>query len=76
MALTFPLISGRGSWRNSKLARDIDPYVGWTRSPQDGPFPEYSSAAIQKLKDNVVEDMVERRKSKANRNSTAHALVK
>ena len=59
---------------NSKLARDNDSYVGWTRSPQDGPFPEYSSAAIQKLEDDVVEEMVARRKSKANRNSTAKAL--
>lgn len=41
--------------------------------PQDGPFPEYSSAAIQKLEDDVVEEMVARRKSKANRNSTAKA---
>jgi hypothetical protein len=61
---------------NSKLARDIDSYVGWTRRPRDGPFPEYSSAAIQKLEDDVVEDMVVRMKSKANRNSTAHALVR
>ncbi|PVH70374.1 hypothetical protein DL98DRAFT_564197 [Cadophora sp. DSE1049] len=59
---------------NSKLARDYDPYVGWTRSPQDGPFPEFSSAAIQKLEDDVVEEIVARRKSKANRNSTAKAL--
>ncbi|KAL5330823.1 hypothetical protein ACEPPN_000347 [Leptodophora sp. 'Broadleaf-Isolate-01'] len=59
---------------NSKLARDNDPYVGWTRSPQDGPFPEYSSAAIQKLEDDVIEEMVARRNLKANRNSTAKAL--
>jgi hypothetical protein len=38
------------------------------------PFPEYSSAAIQKLEDDVVEEIVARRKSKANRNSTAKAL--
>lgn len=51
---------------NSKLVRDNDPYVGWTRSLQDGPFPEYSSAAIQKLEDDVVKEMVARRKSKGN----------
>jgi len=51
---------------NLKLARDNDPYVGWTRSPKDGPFPEYSSVDIQKLEDDVVEEMVARRKSKAN----------
>lgn len=45
---------------NSKLARDNDPYVGWTRSPQDGPFPEYCSAALQKLEDDVVAEMVAR----------------
>lgn len=49
---------------NLKLARDNDPYVGWIRSPQDGPFPKYSSAALQKLGDDVVEEMVARRKSK------------
>ncbi len=51
---------------NSKLVRDNDPYVGWTRSLQDGPFPEYSSAAIQTLEDDVVKEMVARRKSKGN----------
>ncbi|EPE31762.1 hypothetical protein GLAREA_11844 [Glarea lozoyensis ATCC 20868] len=56
---------------NSKLSRDNDPYVGWTRSPQDGPFPEYSSAAIQKLEDDVVEQIVARRKSKATLNTMA-----
>ena len=50
---------------NSKLTRDNDPYVGWTRNLQDGPFPEYSIAAIQKLEEDVVEEMVARRKSKA-----------
>jgi hypothetical protein len=39
---------------NSKLARDNDPYIGWARSLQDGPFPKYSSAAIHKLEDDVV----------------------
>lgn len=51
---------------NSRLARNNDPYVGWTRSLQDGPFPEYSSAAMQKLEDDVVQEMVARRKSKGN----------
>lgn len=51
---------------NLKLTRDNDPYVGWTRSPQDGPLPEYSSAAVQKLEDDVVEEMLARRRSKAN----------
>ena len=60
---------------NSKLARDNDPYVGWTRRAQDGPFPEYSSAAIQKLEDDVVEDMVARRKSEANRRVAQALLV-
>ena len=46
---------------SSKLARDNDPYVGWTRVPQDGPFSEYSSAAIQQLEDDVVEEMIARR---------------
>jgi hypothetical protein len=32
---------------------------------RDLPFPEYSSAAIQKLEDDVVEEMVARRKSTA-----------
>lgn len=41
---------------------------------RDLPFPEYSSVAIQKLEDDVVEEMVARRKSMANRNSTAKAL--
>ncbi|KAH8161949.1 hypothetical protein CIB48_g6284 [Xylaria polymorpha] len=50
---------------SSKLARDNDPYVGWTRSPQDGPFPEYSSAAIQKLEDDVL-----RKWSQGNRRQT------
>lgn len=51
---------------NSKLARDDDAYIGWTRSPQDGPFPKYSGAAIQKLEDDVVEEMIATRKSKTN----------
>jgi Phosphotransferase enzyme family len=54
----------------ARLARDSDPYVGWTRrSTQDGgPVPEYSGAAMQKLEDDVVEEMIARRKAKANRN--------
>lgn len=40
---------------NSKLTRDNDPYVGWTGSTQDGPLSEYSSAAFQKLEDDLVE---------------------
>jgi hypothetical protein len=36
--------------------------MGKEQSPQDGTFPEYSSAAIQKLEDDVVEEMVARRK--------------
>lgn len=47
----------------SKLARDNDPYVGWTRRPQDGPFLEHSSDTMLKLEDDVVEEMVARRKS-------------
>jgi hypothetical protein len=50
---------------NSKLVRDNDPYVGWTTKPQGGPFPEYSSVAIQKLEDDVVEEMVARKESKS-----------
>jgi hypothetical protein len=48
--------------------------MGKEQSPQDGTFPEYSIAAIQKL-DDVVEEMVARRKSKAKRNSTAKLCV-
>lgn len=48
----------------SKLTRDNDPYAGWTRSPHDGPFPEYSNADVQKLEDDVVEEMVTRKKSR------------
>lgn len=51
--------------QNSKLARDNDPYVGWTRNPLDGPFPDYSSAAFQELEDDVVSEMMTRRQSKA-----------
>ncbi|KFZ19076.1 hypothetical protein V502_03861 [Pseudogymnoascus sp. VKM F-4520 (FW-2644)] len=50
---------------NSKLTRDNDPYVGWTRSSHDGPLPEYSSASFQKLVDDLVEAMIARRKAKA-----------
>ncbi|KAH8596748.1 hypothetical protein B0O99DRAFT_619837 [Bisporella sp. PMI_857] len=50
---------------NSKFARDNDPYVGWTRSLEDKPFPEYSSAAIRKLEDNIAEEMAAIRKSNA-----------
>lgn len=50
---------------NSKLTRDNDPYVGWTRSSQDGPLSEFSSAAFQKLEDDLVEAIIARRKSKA-----------
>ncbi|MCJ1234016.1 hypothetical protein MMC14_001974 [Varicellaria rhodocarpa] len=50
---------------HSRVARDDDPYVGWTRKSEDGPFPEYSSSAFQGLEDDVVEEMVARRKSKA-----------
>ncbi|OBT65262.1 hypothetical protein VE03_04633 [Pseudogymnoascus sp. 23342-1-I1] len=49
---------------NSKLTRDNDPYAGWTRSSQDGPLSEYSSAAFEKLVDDLVEEMVARRESK------------
>ena len=59
---------------NLKLVRDSDPYVGWTRSPKDGPFPEYSRAVIQTLEDDVIKEIVARKKSKANRNLTAKAL--
>ncbi|OBT86340.1 hypothetical protein VE02_03826 [Pseudogymnoascus sp. 03VT05] len=58
---------------NSKLTRDNDPYVGWTRSSQDGPPPDYSSAAFQKLVDDLVEEMLARRKLKAELNSTAQS---
>jgi hypothetical protein len=49
---------------STKLTRDDDPYVGWTRSAQDGPFIEYSSAAFQKLEDDVVEEMLARRSAR------------
>ncbi|KAK0110877.1 hypothetical protein ONS96_002464 [Cadophora gregata f. sp. sojae] len=47
-----------------RLVRDSDPYVGWARRPRDGPFAEYSSADIQKLEDDVVEEMIARRRLK------------
>ncbi|TVY48709.1 hypothetical protein LOCC1_G001402 [Lachnellula occidentalis] len=51
---------------NSMLERDNDPCLGgWTRSPQGGPLLEYSTAAFQKLEDDVVEEMVAKRKAKA-----------
>ena len=56
---------------NSKLVRDNDHYTGWTRSPLDGPFPEHSSAAVQRLEDDVVEEMLARRKSKTEGNPAA-----
>jgi hypothetical protein len=58
---------------NSKLTRDNDPYVGWTRSSQDGLLPDYSSAAFQKLEDDLVEEMLARRKLKAEFNSMARS---
>lgn len=58
---------------NSKVIRDNDPYVGWTRSSQDGPLPNYSSAAFQKLEDDLVEEMLARRKLKAEFNSAAQS---
>lgn len=51
--------------QSSKLTRDNDRYVGWTRSLQDAPFSEYSSASIQKFEDDVIEEMVTRRRLKA-----------
>jgi thiamine kinase-like enzyme len=51
---------------NLKLARDNDPYVGWARSSQDGPIPEYSSAAIRKLEGDALEEMVKRRNQRRN----------
>ncbi|KAL5345966.1 hypothetical protein ACLOAV_008996 [Pseudogymnoascus australis] len=50
---------------SSKLARDNDPFVGWTRSSQDEPLSEFSSAAFEKLVDDLVKEMVARRESKA-----------
>ncbi|TVY14770.1 hypothetical protein LARI1_G008193 [Lachnellula arida] len=49
----------------SMLERDDDPCLGWTRSPLGGPLLEYSSAEFQKLEDDVVEEMVAKRKAKA-----------
>lgn len=60
---------------NSKLARDNDPYVGWTRNPLDGPYPDYSSTAFQELEDDVVEEMIARRQSKANRSEKLRAHI-
>ncbi|TVY26585.1 hypothetical protein LHYA1_G004531 [Lachnellula hyalina] len=47
------------------LELDDDPCIGWTRSPQAGPLLEYSSAAFQKLENDVIEEMVAKRKAKA-----------
>jgi hypothetical protein len=60
---------------NSKLTWDNDPYVGWTRSSQDGPPLDYSSAAFQKLEDDLVEEMLARRKLKAELKSTAVTVI-
>lgn len=49
----------------SMLRRDDNLCLGWTRSSQDGPLLEYSSAEYQKLEDEVVEEMVAKRKAKA-----------
>lgn len=50
---------------SSKLTRDNDPFVGWTRISQDEPLFEFSSAAFEKLVDDLVKEMVARRESKA-----------
>lgn len=51
---------------NSGLEKDNDPYVGWRRIPNQEHVPDYSTAEAQKLEDEVVEDMIARRNSKAN----------
>ncbi|KAH8807646.1 hypothetical protein F5884DRAFT_880897 [Xylogone sp. PMI_703] len=48
-----------------QLVRDEDPYVGWIRKSQGEPFPDYSSAAIQKLEDDVVDEIVAKRNLRA-----------
>lgn len=48
-----------------KLTRNSDPYLGWSRIPQDGPFPECSSADMEKLEDEVIEEVLSRRKAAA-----------
>ncbi|CAM1500496.1 Fc.00g096580.m01.CDS01 [Cosmosporella sp. VM-42] len=50
---------------NTGLVRDSDPYAGWTRRAKDGLFHEYSSTEAQKLEDEVIEEMLTRRKLKA-----------
>ncbi|KFY09183.1 hypothetical protein V491_08349 [Pseudogymnoascus sp. VKM F-3775] len=60
---------------NSKLIRDNDSYAGWTRSSQDGPLSEYSSAAYQELVDGLIKEMVARRKAKANQANDKDAVI-
>ncbi|KFY11810.1 hypothetical protein V492_04245 [Pseudogymnoascus sp. VKM F-4246] len=60
---------------NPRLTRDNDPYAGWTRSSEDGHLSEYSSADYQKLVDDLVEEMVARRKLKPNTNGSKDAVT-
>ena len=41
----------------TKMIRDKDLYVGWTRDFQDGVFHDYSAADFQKLEDELVEEI-------------------
>ena len=54
-----------------KLIRDDDPYAGWVRNLQEEPVPDLSMAAFQKLEDDVVGEMIARRRSAANANAGA-----
>jgi hypothetical protein len=47
------------------LIRDKSPYTGWTREAQEEPQPEFSRIDVEKLEDDVIEEMVVRRQSKA-----------
>ncbi|EPE33505.1 Protein kinase-like (PK-like) [Glarea lozoyensis ATCC 20868] len=47
------------------LTRDDDPYAGWTPERKEGKIVDFSSTAMQRLKDDIVQEMEERRKSKA-----------
>lgn len=48
---------------NSKIVRDDDPYAGWTRSAEDGLVLDPSNADFQQLVDDVIKEMVAKRKA-------------
>ncbi|KAF2760149.1 hypothetical protein EJ05DRAFT_474050 [Pseudovirgaria hyperparasitica] len=48
-----------------KMVKDEDPYVGWRRSSQETPFEELSQAEFVKLENDVIEEVVTKRKASA-----------